>query len=708
MTGDEGQGGALYPGLADLARQWTSAVLPTSNVPLSRGELQVILTGFAELLTGALRTEEFDHTQAAEVGRGLVASQLVGPKALDATIRVLGRQLRPAADDDRLVDLLGAIAGGYVDALREHIFQQQETLKKAVFRARDAAEKALRASERRFRTVFTESVVGIAIGDIQGHIVSSNLAMQEMLGYSADELRQRTPYDLMPRKDAEEVSTAYRKLIGGSFTSLRSEQQMLRSDGEPIWVHIAVTLIKDENGQPDYPVVMIEDISDLHLLQDRWSHQVAHDPLTNLHNRALFVSKVETAVGGLAPGERIGLACFGLDGMSVINAGVSDQVGDKILKTTADRLRAVVDDDTGLLGRVDGDRFALLAVRSTTQTMIETVERAMARITEPIAVGGREYSITTSVGVVERAAAGSDPAQLLADAELALHWAKQDGRAQWTLFEADRGSRQRRDFVLAAQLPAALRADQFVVEFEPVARVGDRSLAGLSVVVSWDHPDQGILSARDFLHLAERTGQMLPLGSWILRQACDQAKEWHGEHGERTPQVSVALANRMIGDQDLAALLLAVLDASGARAEQLTLEVDHSMLRDDDGDPAEVLTVLRDMGFRVLVGGMTASCCPHGFTDLPVHGIKLAPEFVATLGEDDKPDPAAQRAIGGVVSAAQLAELPVYAVGVHHERHATALRELGVEYGQGDHFGPPSLPYEVEPMIIAGTVDPDW
>jgi EAL domain-containing protein (putative c-di-GMP-specific phosphodiesterase class I) len=172
--------------------------------------------------------------------------------------------------------------------------------------------------------------------------------------------------------------------------------------------------------------------------------------------------------------------------------------------------------------------------------------------------------------------------------------------------------------------------------------------------------------------------------------------------------VSVALSNRMVGDQDLAALLLTVLDASGARAEQLALEVDHSMLRDDEGDPAEVLAVLRDMGFQVLVGGMTASCCSHGFAGLPVHGIKLASEFVATLGEDDKPEASAERAIGGVVSAAQLAELPVYAVGVQHERHAVALRELGVELGQGAHFGPPSLPFEVEPMIIAGTVDPDW
>jgi diguanylate cyclase (GGDEF)-like protein len=483
---------------------------------------------------------------------------------------------------------------------------------------------------------------------------------------------------------------------------------MLRSDNEPIWVHIAVTLIKDENGQPDYPVVMIEDITDLHLLQDRWSHQVAHDPLTNLHNRALFVSKLETAVGGLGPGDRIGLACFGLDGMSVINAGVSDQVGDKILKTTADRLRAVVDDDNGLLGRVDGDQFALLAVRSTTQGMIGTVERAMARIAEPVPAEGREYSVTASVGIVERAAAGSDPAQLLADAELAMHWAKQDGRAQWQLFESDRGSRQRRDFVLAAQLPSALRGDQFTVEFEPIARIADRGLAGFSVVVSWDHPEHGPLSAKDFLHLAERTGHMLPLGSWALRRACDQAKTWHDEHGDRTPPVSVALANRMVCDQEIVALLRTVVEASGARYEQIALEVDNGVLRDPDGDPAEVLDVLADMGFKVLVGGMTATGCPHGLTDLPVHGVKLAPEFVATLGEDDKPEPSAERAIGGVVSAAQLAELPVYAVGVHHERHAAALRDLGVELGQGDYFGPPSLPFEVEPMIISGTVDPDW
>jgi predicted signal transduction protein with EAL and GGDEF domain len=316
--------------------------------------------------------------------------------------------------------------------------------------------------------------------------------------------------------------------------------------------------------------------------------------------------------------------------------------------------------------------------------------------------------VTASVGIVERAAAGADPAQLLADAELAMHWAKQDGRAQWQLFESDRGSRQRRDFVLAAQLPAALRAGEFTVEFEPVARIADRGLAGLSVVVSWDHPEHGPLPAKDFLHLAERTGHMVPLSSWVLRQACDQARLWHEEHGDRVPVVSVALADRMVCDQELVALLRTIVEGSGAEYGQLALEVDTSVLRDPDGDPTEVLDVLSDMGFRVLVSGITASSCPHGLTGLPVHGVKLAPEFVASLGEDDKPDPGAEQAIAAVVSAARLAGLAVYAAGVHHERHALALADLGVELGQGDHFGPPSLPFEVEPMIVAGAVDPDW
>jgi PAS domain S-box-containing protein/diguanylate cyclase (GGDEF)-like protein len=698
----------MYPGLSEFARLWTAAVLPTSNVPLSRSELTTILTGFAELLICSLRAQEFDPAQVTEVGRGLVATQLAGPRALDATIRVLGAQLRDEADPDRLVEVLGALSDGYISGLRDHIFQQQETLKKAVFRSRDAAEKGLRASERRFRTVFTESVVGLAIGDIQGHIVSCNLAMQQMLGYTADELRLRTPYDLMPRKDAEEVSAAYRQLISGMFTSLRSEQQMLRSDGEVIWVRIAVTLIKDDNGLPDYPVVMVEDISDLHLLQNRWTHQIAHDPLTDLLNRALFLSKVETAVGGPRGGERVGMACFGIDGLSVINAGVSDQVGDKVLKTSADRLRSVVDGDTGLLARVDGDRFALLVVRSSTASMIELVERAMARIAEPIAALGKEYSVTASVGIVERAAAGTDPAQLLADAELAMHWAKKDGRAQWALFESDRGRRERQDFELAAQLPFALRDGQFTVEYEPIAKLADRSLAGVGFVLSWDHPERGVLPASEFVRLAVRTGQMVSLASWALRQACEQAARWRAEHGDAAPRVSVPLADRLVREPDLVALLRGIMRETGADPSLLALEVNHGVLFDVDGDPAEAIGVLADMGFGVVVRGMVAGNCPHGFRDLPLVAVKLDAEFVATLGTDDEPDPAAERAIGTLVSAAELAELPVHAPGVHSEQIATALRDLGVELGQGGYVGPPSLPFEIDPMITAGTVDPDW
>ncbi|AHI00579.1 putative bifunctional diguanylate cyclase/phosphodiesterase [Kutzneria albida] len=711
---DHEQGGALDPGLAEFARLWTGAVITTSNVPLSRKELRGILTGFAEVLAESLRRA--DPEAVTEIGRGLVAAQLVGPHALDATLRVVGRSLPAAAGlpqcpetTNQVIDLLGALSAGYMDALREHIFGQQETMKKAVFRARDAAERALRASERRFRTLFSESVVGIAIGDIQGHIVSSNLALQEMLGYSADELRQRTAYDLMPAQDAEDMAKAYRKLINGTYTSLRSEQRMIRGDGEPIWVHIAVTLIRDENGLADYPVVMIEDITDLHLLQERWRHQTLHDPLTGLLNRALFLSKTETAIGGLAPGERVGLAVFGVDGFGVVNGALSDEVGNRVLKTIADRLRGTVDEDTGLLARINGDRFGMLVLRSSARGVVEVAERALKRISEPIAAEGRQLSLTASVGIVERPADRAEPTELLRDAEMALGWAKLEGKAQWALYEEDRGGPERRALELATQLPQALVDGQLSLEYEPLGKLSDRTLAGVEARLTWEHPELGVLGPEEFLAAAERTGQVGVLGRWVVREAAEQAAAWAEEFGEQAPVVCIGLPNRQSCDQDLIRQLMSVVDQTGVRPELLQLEVDQSVVRDRDGEPLEALSVMVDNGFRVVVSGVGAGGSgPLALAGLPVHGIKLASGFVATLGDGDKPDPTAERAIGTAVSLAHLAELTVHAAGVDREQHAATLRELGVDVGQGQHFGPPALPFEVEPMITSGTVDPEW
>jgi PAS domain S-box-containing protein/diguanylate cyclase (GGDEF)-like protein len=715
-AGQDQQDGVLCAGLAEFARQWTSAVIPTSNIPMSRTEVQAILAGFAELLADSLRQNEFATVPAFEVGKSLVSMQLVGRHALEATVKVLGKALLPALGlggdqeaQDRLVDLIGAVSAGYLDRLREHIFEQQETMQKAVFRARDAAERALRASERRFRTMFSEAVVGIAIGDIQGHIVNSNLALQEILGYSGAELRQRTTYDLMPAGDAEDMARAYRKLISGTYTSLRSEQRMIRGDGDPIWAHISVSLIRDENGLPDYPVVMIEDITDLHLLQERWQHQSLHDPLTGLLNRALFASKVETAVGGLPPGDRVGLVCLGIDGLSVVNGGMADQVGDRVLKVVADRLRTVVDADTGLLARIDGDRFAMLMVRSTPQRMIELTERAMARISEPIQAMGRELTVTASAGIAERRVGVIGSNDLIHDAEMAMRWAKRDGKAQWAPFESDRGEPERQGLVLATELPQALYEGQFSLEYQPVARMTDRALAGVEVQLSWDHPERGVLDSTDFLALAERTGQVVPLTRWVLRQACTQAASWHAEFGDAAPIVSIGLPNRQVRDQDLIALLQSVIEETGAQPCRVQLEIDQSVVRDAAGEPLEVVSVLTDLGFRVVVSGVGSSGQgPLTFTDLGVHGLKLAPAFVATLGDGDKPDLSTERALSTVMSLAKQAELSVHAPGVESDRHAEALRELGVGLGQGGHFGPPSLPFEIDPMIISGTVDPEW
>ncbi|MBV8933528.1 MAG: EAL domain-containing protein [Kutzneria sp.] len=706
--------GTLFPGLAEFAREWTSAAVATSTVPMSRAELRGILTGFAESLAVLVRERSADLQPAVDVGTGLVSAQLVGSQALEASLRVVGRRLLPAlgltedeAHSTRLVDLLGAMTSGYLDALRDHISEQQETMKKAVFRARDAAERALRASERRFRTVFSESVVGIAIGDLQGNIVSSNLALQDMLGLTSDELRQRTAYDLMPATDAEDMAKAYERLISGTYTSLRSEQRLIRGDGEPIWAHIVVSLIKDEHGLPDYPVVMVEDLTDLHMLQERWRQQTLHDPLTGLFTRAFFLSKMESAIGGSAPDVRIGLAVFGLDGLSVINNGVSHEAGDAVLKAAADRLRSVLDPDNGLLGRISGDHFALLVVRSTTNSMIDLVERARRRIAEPVKAMDRQLSVTASVGIVERCSRGAEPMELLRAADMALGWAKREGKDQWALFETDRGEAERHSMALATELPGALHEQRVSVEYQPIARLEDRRLVGVEALVFWDHHELGVLSPADFLPMATRTGHILPLAGLVLREACTQAANWRTEFGDAAPLMAVHLPDRQARDQELIGLLMSMVRSSGVEPDQLQLEIDQNVIRDDRGEPLEALSVLADNGFQVVISGVGGSGRgPLTLAGLPVRGVKLAPTFVAALGTAARPDPLVVRAIGGVVSLAEVAGLPVLAAGVTSQAQAATLRDVGVVLGQGEHFGPFALPFEIEPMIAEGTVDP--
>lgn len=690
------RGGAAHARAA-FARRWAAELVETSHVPMSLRQIEDFLLPLTEIMAAALENEPFNAEPVAEVGADLVAVHFLGEGALRRTLDLVARELPELLGlsagpgvGARTAAVCGVLADAYAHALRRRTLDEQETIKRAVLKARDAMEQRLRASEERFRTVFTTSAVGIGIMSTDWHVLDANRSLLDILGYQRGELSQVFAGELVHPDDIDALAGLYRELVCGQRQHFTTEKRLLRSDGDPVWAHMVVSLVRDEHGRPDYHVVMVEDVSELHLLQEWLRHQAVHDRLTGLPNRAQFVSRVESAIGRAGPTTRLALVQLGIDGFGVLNNGLGHDVGDGVLREIALRLRSVVPEGRGLVARAGGDEFGILLEDTIgTAEVVDVVERVLRAVAEPIRTNGHEVSVSASAGVVERRAAGANPAELLRDAAMTLRWAKADGRAQWTLFDVDRSRRDRERLELAATIPTALRNGEFFVAYQPQVRVYDGVVVGVDALVRWDHPMLGELGAEHFLDLAEQTGSAVPLGWRLLGEACAQAAEWRRTLPGPVLAVNVRLGLRHWRDPELIGGIRTVLTNSGLDAERLRLTVPADAALAADGDVPETLEVLAAIGVRVVLAGIRPGHVDRLLLDqLPVHGWK-----VSCAG------PAGHRELAELVAMAHKADRVVVADGVATEEHAARLRDLGVDLAQGPFYGEPGHAADIEELL---------
>ncbi len=252
-----------------IAERWYRAVAGTGFVPLSPAEVRERLAGLIDRIVAALLAEPLDRLAAREIGADLARLYYVHPNALSGTQEVLGAELlaelppeQAAALWPRVATLLAELAAGYLAQLRATILTEQESIRKALLVARERAEEALRASEARFRAIFDAAAIGMGIGDMQGHILATNPALQAMLGYSAEEFRAMTVAQFMHPEDAASVWRLYRELTAGLRDHFQVEKRYLRKDGRLVWTNLTVSLVRDAFGQPEFQIAMIEDITE--------------------------------------------------------------------------------------------------------------------------------------------------------------------------------------------------------------------------------------------------------------------------------------------------------------------------------------------------------------------------------------------------------------------------------------------------------------
>ncbi|MEV0003764.1 bifunctional diguanylate cyclase/phosphodiesterase [Micromonospora sp. NPDC050980] len=423
----------------------------------------------------------------------------------------------------------------------------------------------------------------------------------------------------------------------------------------------------------------------------RFRHQATHDPLTDLPNRTLFTERLTAAITSPGRGaERVGVCFLDLDRFKVVNDSLGHQVGDALLVAVAQRLRRALGEH--LVARLGGDEFVILVERTAgTGDVVKVAEAALDAVREPALVDGHELAVSASIGIVERPVSGTSPMELMRAADSTLHWAKAAGGARWSLFDADRNRRELARYALAAAIPAALDRGEFYLDYQPLTSLRDGRVLGMEALVRWRHPELGVLRPDSFIPLAEETGLIVRLGSWVLAEACREAGTWAATGGD-APFVSVNLAVRQLHRPDLVPEVRGVLGRTGLPPERLQLEVTESTMMSTVAEPVRALRVLGDLGVRVAIDDFGTGYCNLAYLrDLPVNEMKVAGEFVSGLrapagepgGRTD------ERILASLVALAHALDLTVTAEGVETAHQAERLRAIGCDAAQGWHFGRP-------------------
>jgi diguanylate cyclase (GGDEF)-like protein/PAS domain S-box-containing protein len=694
--------GVPDPGAVDrFADRWAAAMACGSYVAMSPAEVRELLRELTVRLAEALAADPFVPAPGETVGAALVEAHFTDAVSVGQTIEALSElgstcPWLPASDAAaRATALQASLATGYARATWLRTLAEQEQARRAVLDAIAMAHNALRASEARFRAVFHSAGVGIATVAGDGSIDEVNPAMAEMTGRSADDLTRSTVDVLL---DAEHRNL-FDRVLRGEEHHVRFEQRHLRPDGRPAWVDLTISAVRDQPSQAPYAVVLAGDVTQRHLLAGRLQHEATHDPLTHLPNRALFFAWLTSVFAEPATDGRVGVCYLDLDGFKAVNDTLGHDAGDELLAAVAVRLRTCVARLGHRIARVGGDEFALLvAPASGPDQLIAIADAILAALRQPVQLAGHRITVSASIGIVERSVRGTTAADLMKSADLTLYWAKTEGKGRWSVYDEERNAGLLSRYALSAAMPAALERGEFVLDYQPLVRLGDASVVGAEALIRWRHPQRGRLMPSQFVTYAEETGLIVPLGLWVLREACQQACQWQKE-GAEAVFVSVNLAARQVNTPGLVDDVRRTLDDTGLTPSLLQLELTETAAMGTTGEPLRALQRLAELGIRISIDDFGTGHSNIAYLrQLPVHGLKLAGSFVEGL-RTEQADPVDEHIVSSLVDMAHALGLSVTAEGIEVQAQADRLRRLGCDLGQGYYYARPVAADEMFPDV---------
>jgi diguanylate cyclase (GGDEF)-like protein len=462
-------------------------------------------------------------------------------------------------------------------------------------------------------------------------------------------------------------------------------------------VAVDVTPIVDDDGRCRHLVGAAREVTEHRNLENELAHRTRHDPLTELPNRVMLVEWLDDAIRRTGEGRSVGLVLLDVDHFKIVNDSLGHDVGDELLAVMARRVERVLRSGDQL-ARLGGDELAIVCHDARRVDDVVVLARRVRSVFDEAFVlsNGVEVFLGASVGVV--VSRGEDsPARLLRDADVAMFAAKELGRGRVEVFDDAMRERTVRRLELEGSLRRALVRGEFRVHYQPVVHFETSEVMGFEALVRWEHPDHGLMPPDEFLPIAEQTGLIVPIGAWVLQEACAQASRWSVESaGDAALTVGVNLSARQLLDPDIVTLVESALAAASLDPSLLVLEITETALTDNRDHALSVLHQIASIGVQVGIDdfGTGHSSLQH-LKVLPIHTLKIDTSLVAQLGKD----PEDGAIVAALVNLGHALGFTVTAEGIENATQLNELRALGCDLGQGYYFARPQ-PAEVVRALV--------
>ena len=562
---------------------------------------------------------------------------------------------------------------------------------------RESLEGAWKVERRLLRAMIDQVPDYLFVKDTRSRFIVANRAVAADLGLEPDEMIGKTDFELHPAESARQFYADEQAVVQTGKPMLDIDEFIVDADGRQKWLSTTKVPLRDENDQVIGIVGICRDVTEKKRAEAQIRFMALHDVLTGLPNRSMLMERLQGAIEQAKRNAgKVTVVFIDLDNFKLVNDSLGHGAGDALLKTVAERMIKCVR-GSDMVVRLGGDEFVVLLggqdERADPRLILHRLRSAIA---EPVPVEGQLFRITSSIGVASYPQDGQDAETLLLNADVAMYQAKEQGRDAFQFYTPEMNAVARERRILQEGLRHAIAANQFTLHYQPQIDLRTGTIFAVEALVRWNHPELGLVAPSRFIPMAEESGLIVPLGDWVLHEACRQNKAWQ-DAGAPPVNVCVNVSARQFREKNWTSRVTHALAESGLEAKYLELEVTESMLMQDLELSMRKLSLLREAGIGIAIDDFGTGYSSLRLLDrLPVDTLKIDRSFVQNIADT----PSALTLVSTVVSLARAFGMRTVAEGVETREQLRILREMKCDQAQGYLFGRPTAADAV-PVAVA-------